>query len=58
MNDFVGNIMQNKFYACCYDTSYYQVEGTRPKRRCTPICGAALLLLVPLVPLLLTAYYI
>jgi len=39
MNGFVGNILQNKFYACCY-----MLSGTRPKHRCTPICGAALLL--------------
>jgi len=32
MNDFVGNIMQNKFYAYCY----VLLSGTRPKRRCTP----------------------
>jgi len=36
MNDFVGNILQNKFSAyCCI-----LVSGTRPKRRCTPICYA------------------
>jgi len=40
MNDFVGNILQNKFYAC----HYILLSGTRPKRRCTPICGAAMLL--------------
>jgi len=40
MNDFVGNILQTKFYACCY----ILLSGARPKRRCTPICGAALLL--------------
>jgi len=39
-NDCVGNILQNKFYACCYILLW----GTRPKRRCTPICGAAMLL--------------
>jgi len=38
MNDFVGNILQYKFYACCYILQ----SGTRPKRRCRPICGAAL----------------
>ena len=37
MNDFVGNILQNKFYACCC----ILLSGTR---RCTPICGAAVLL--------------
>jgi len=36
MNDFVGNILQNKFYACCY----ILLSGTRPKRRCTPNCYA------------------
>jgi len=40
MNDFVGYILQNKFYACCY----ILLPGTRPKRRCTPICGVAMLL--------------
>jgi len=38
-NDFVGNILQNKFYACCY----ILLSGTRLKRRFTPICGAAVL---------------
>ena len=28
MNDFVGNILQDKFYACCY----IFLSGTRPKR--------------------------
>ena len=37
INDFVGNILQNKFYACCY----ILLSGTR---RCTPICGAAMIL--------------
>jgi len=37
MNDFVANIRQNKFYACCY----ILLSGTR---RCTPICGADMLL--------------
>ena len=37
MNDFVRNILQNKFYAYCY----ILLSGTR---RCTPICGAAMLL--------------
>jgi len=36
MNDF-GNILQNKFYACCC----ILLSRTR---RCTPICGAAMLL--------------
>ena len=40
MNDFVGNILQNTFYACCY----ILLTGTHHKRRCTPICGAAMLL--------------
>jgi len=39
-------ILQNMFYACCY----ILLPGTRPKRLCTPICGAALLLWVQLVP--------
>jgi len=38
MNDFVGNILQNKFYA------YGYIFLSRPKRRCTPICGADMLL--------------
>ena len=37
MNDFVGNILQNKFYAC----GYILLSRTR---RCTPICGASMLL--------------
>jgi len=37
MNDFVGNILQNKVYA--YD--YILLSRTR---RCTPICGAGMLL--------------
>jgi len=37
MYDFVGNILQNKFYAYCY----ILLSGTR---RYTPICGAAILL--------------
>jgi len=42
MNEFVGDILQSKFYACCC----ILLSGTRPERRCTPtpICGAALLL--------------
>jgi len=36
MNDFVGEILQNKFYAYCY----ILLLGTR---RCTPIYGAAFL---------------
>jgi len=40
INDFVGNILENTFYACCY----VMLSGTRPKRRCPPICGAAMLL--------------
>jgi len=46
MNDFVGNILQNKFYACCC----ILLSGTHSEHRCTPICGTALLFLVPLVP--------
>jgi len=37
MNDFAGNILQNKFYAYCYILFSCA-------RRCTPICGAAMLL--------------
>jgi len=37
MKDFVGNILQNKFFAYCY----IFLSGTR---RCTPIWGAAVLL--------------
>jgi len=33
INDFVGNILQNKFYACCY----VLLSGTRPKHRCTVV---------------------
>jgi len=41
MNKFVGNILQKKFYACCY----VLLSGTRPKNRCThSYCGAAMLL--------------
>jgi len=39
MNDFVGNILQNKFYACCY----ILLSGTRPQRRCTLVCGTTML---------------
>jgi len=46
MNNLVGSILQNTFYACCY----ILLSGTRPKCRCTPICGQAMLLLVQLVP--------
>jgi len=47
MNDFVGNILQNTFYACCYIV----LPGTRPKRRWTTLyaTGAE-------TSLLLTAY--
>jgi len=55
MNNFVGNILQNKFYTCCY----ILLSGTRPKRRCT---AAALLCYVGATgaetSLLLTAYCI
>jgi len=37
MNDFVGNILQNTFYA------YGYIFLSR-SRRCTPICGADMLL--------------
>jgi len=37
VNDLVGNILQNKFYACCY------ILLSRTCR-CTPICGAGMLL--------------
>ena len=37
MNDFVGNILRNKFYAYGYNL----LSRTR---RCTPICGAGMLL--------------
>jgi len=37
MNNFVGNILQNKFYAY----GYILLSRTR---RCTPICGAGMLL--------------
>jgi len=37
ITDFVGNIVQNKFYAYCY----ILLSGIR---RCTSICGAAMLL--------------
>jgi len=56
MNDFIGNILQNKFYACCY----ILLSGTPPKRRCTHTClqrcylGAA----GAKTTLLLTAYCI
>jgi len=40
MNDLVGNLLQNTFYSCCY----ILLSRTHPKRRCTPICGAAILL--------------
>jgi len=40
MNDFLGKILQNRFYTCCY----ILLSGTRPKRRCTPVSGAAMLL--------------
>jgi len=43
MNDCIVNILQSKFYACCY----LLLLGTRPKRRCThtcSICGGTMLL--------------
>jgi len=55
MNDFVGNIPQNKFYACCY----ILLSGTCPKPRCK---SAALLCYLHATgaetSLLLTAYCI
>jgi len=45
MNDFVGNVLQNKFYACCYILpSRCKIDAHIPP------CGAAMLLLVQLVP--------
>jgi len=38
VNDFVGNILQNKFYACCY----ILLSGTRPKRRYAHLPAALL----------------
>jgi len=47
MNDFFGNMLQSKFYACCY----ILLSGTRFKPRCIRnICGSATLLYVPLIP--------
>jgi len=46
MNDFVGNILQSKFYACFY----ILLSDTRPKRPWSYICGAALLFQMQLVP--------
>jgi len=43
MNDFAGNILRNMLYACCYTL----LSRTR---RCTPICGTAILLRLQLVP--------
>jgi len=40
MNDFVGNTLQNKFYACCC----ILLSGTRPKTKTDAhirICGVA-----------------
>jgi len=37
INNFVGNILQNQFHTCCY----ILLSRTR---RCTLICGAAMLL--------------
>jgi len=36
MNGFVGNILQNKFDACCSILLW----GTHHTRQCTSICGA------------------
>jgi len=41
MNDFVGNILQTKFYACCY----ILLSGPCPEHWCTPVCGAHAMLL-------------
>jgi len=38
IDNFVGNILQNTFYICCY----ILLSGKRPERRCRPICGPAL----------------
>jgi len=54
MSNFVGSILQNTFYAYCY----ILLSGTRPKRRCTSISGAALGVTGAETSLLLTAYYI
>jgi len=54
MNNFVGSILQNTVYAYCY----ILLSGTRPKRRCTPISGAALGAAGAETSLLLNAYYI
>jgi len=40
MNNFVGNFLQSKLYAGCY----ILLSSTRLKLRCTPVCGAAMLL--------------
>jgi len=37
MNDFVGDILQNKFYVYCYIL-------LSDSRQCTPLCSAATLL--------------
>jgi len=39
MNNFVGNIPQNKFHPCCY----ILLSGTRPKSQCRLHLSAALL---------------
>jgi len=46
MNDFVRNTLQSKFHA--YFSSCYQVQAYADSH--IPICGAALLLQVSLVP--------
>jgi len=41
MNNFVGNILKHKFYACCY----VLLSGTRSLNRYThSYCGATMLL--------------
>ena len=42
MNDFVGNIVQNTFYACCY-IFLSQVHALNADAH-TPICDAAIAL--------------
>jgi len=58
MNDFFGNILQNKFYACYY----ILLPGTRPKRQCIHTyvrrCYATLGAAGAETSLLLTAYCI
>jgi len=39
INDFLENVLENTFYVYCY----ILLSGTRPKRRCRTISGAAML---------------